>query len=290
MIWTGTDDGVVSVTRDGGKSWNNVTANFAGVPKWTYVSDVVPSQHTDGAAYVTFDGHRGGDYGTYVFATTDFGATTKSIVSNLPKGEVARTIAEDPKNADLLYLGTETGLWVSHNRGGQWTRLKANLPTTPIYEIKIHPRDNDLILATHARGVWILDDPGVIQQWAKAEAARIGKEHSVPVVVLVSGPTGEKFAEDVEALGAKVLRAKLPEYITACDDIYDRVTRQQVMHPNDPSLNESVIGARWRPCGDGRRVFGWKASESNLAPTEASTLALWGAQQDVVLEPSVFFL
>lgn len=171
VIWTGTDDGVVSVTRDGGKSWNNVTANFAGVPKWTYVSDVVPSQHTDGTAYVTFDGHRGGDYGTYVFATTDFGATTKPIVSNLPKGEVARTIAEDPKNADLLYLGTETGLWVSHDRGGQWTRLKANLPTTPIYEIKIHPRDNDLILATHARGIWILDDPGVIQQWAKAEAA-----------------------------------------------------------------------------------------------------------------------
>ena len=171
VIWTGTDDGVVSVTRDGGKSWNNVTTNFAGVPKWTYVSDVVPSQHTDGTAYVTFDGHRGGDYNTYVFSTTDFGATTKSIVSNLPKGEVARTIAEDPKNAELLYLGTETGLWVSHNRGGQWTRLKANLPTTPIYEIKIHPRDNDLILATHARGVWILDDPGVIQQWAKAEAA-----------------------------------------------------------------------------------------------------------------------
>lgn len=171
VIWTGTDDGVVSVTSDGGKSWKNVTAHFAGVPKWTYVSDVVPSQHADGTAYVTFDGHRGGDYGTYVFSTADYGATTKSIVSNLPKGEVARAIAEDPKNADLLYLGTETGLWVSHNRGGQWTRVSANLPTTPIYEVKIHPRDNDLILATHARGVWILDDAGIIQQWAKAEAA-----------------------------------------------------------------------------------------------------------------------
>ncbi|MFN7976630.1 MAG: hypothetical protein U0P30_00750 [Vicinamibacterales bacterium] len=171
VIWTGTDDGVVSVTNDNGRTWKNVTANFAGVPKWTYVSDVVPSQHADGTAYVTFDGHRGGDYNTYVFATTDFGATTKSIVSNLPKGEVARTIAEDPKIADLLYLGTETGLWVSHNRGGQWTRVSANLPTTPIYEVKIHPRDNDLILATHARGVWILDDAGIIQQWAKAEAA-----------------------------------------------------------------------------------------------------------------------
>ena len=171
IIWTGTDDGVVSVTRDAGKTWSNVTAHFAGVPKWTYVSDVVPSQHSDGTAYITFDGHRGGDYDTYVFATADFGATTRSIAGNLPKGEVARTILEDPKNADLLYLGTETGLWVSHNRGGQWTRVKANLPTTPIYEMKIHPRDNDLILATHARGVWILDDVGIIQQWSKAAAA-----------------------------------------------------------------------------------------------------------------------
>ncbi|MGD9904207.1 MAG: WD40/YVTN/BNR-like repeat-containing protein [Vicinamibacterales bacterium] len=170
LIWTGTDDGVVSVTRDAGKTWANVTANFAGVPKWTYVSDVVPSQHADGTAYVTFDGHRGGDYGTYVFATTDFGATTRSIAANLPRGEVARTILEDPKNADLLYLGTETGLWISHNRGGAWTRLKANLPTTPIYEMKVHPRDNDLILATHARGIWILDDLGIVQQWARAEA------------------------------------------------------------------------------------------------------------------------
>ena len=107
----------------------------------------LPSRAAAGTAYVTFDGHRGGDYSTYVFTTTDFGATWRSIVSNLPKGEVARAIAEDRKNADLLYLGTETGLWVSWNRGGQWTRLKANLPTMPVYEIKTHPRDNDMILA-----------------------------------------------------------------------------------------------------------------------------------------------
>ena len=89
----------------------------------------------------------------------------------LPKGEVVRSIQEDPKSADVLYLGTETGLWVSWNRGGQWTRLKANLPTMPIYEIKVHPRDNDLILASHARGIWILDDLAPIQQWAKAVSA-----------------------------------------------------------------------------------------------------------------------
>jgi len=177
VVWVGSDDGVVSVTQDSGKTWSNVTAKIPGVPKFTYVSDVLPSRAAAGTAYVAFDGHRGGDYGTYVFMTTDFGNTWRSIVSNLPKGEVVRSLAEDRKVPDLLYLGTETGLWVSWNRGGQWTRLKANLPTMPIYEIKQHPRDNDLILATHARGVWILDDVGIIQQWGRGgDAAAVAFE------------------------------------------------------------------------------------------------------------------
>jgi photosystem II stability/assembly factor-like uncharacterized protein/antitoxin component of MazEF toxin-antitoxin module len=169
VVWVGSDDGIVSVTQDSGKTWANVTAKMSGVPKFTYVADVLPSRAAAGTAYVAFDGHRGGDYNTYVFATTDFGATWRSMVNNLPKGEVARGLAEDRKDTNILYLGTETGLWVSWNRGAQWTRIKANLPTMPIYEIKQHPRDNDLILASHARGVWILDDPSPIQQWAKSE-------------------------------------------------------------------------------------------------------------------------
>jgi hypothetical protein len=178
----GSDDGVVSVTQDAGKTWTNVTSKMSGVPKFTYVSDVLPSRVAAGTAYVTFDGHRGGDYNTYIYTTTDFGNTWKSLVSNLPKGEVARSIAEDRKSPDLLYLGTETGLWVSWNRGSQWTRLKANLPTMPIYEIKTHPRDNDMILASHARGIWILDDLGIIQQWAKSEAAAAYAFEPDPVV------------------------------------------------------------------------------------------------------------
>ena len=171
VVWVGSDDGVVSVTQDAGKTWTNVTSKISGVPKWTYVADVLPSRAAAGTAYVAFDGHRGGDYNTYVFATTDYGATWRSIAGNLPKGEVARGLAEDRRNPEILYLGTETGLFVSWNRGGQWTRLKANLPTMPIYEIKQHPRDNDLILSTHARGIWILDDMTPIQQWAKSEGA-----------------------------------------------------------------------------------------------------------------------
>ncbi len=131
----------------------------------------MPSRAQAGTAYVAFDGHRGGDFNTYVFATTDYGATWRSIAGNLPKGEVVRGLAEDRRNADILYAGTETGLFVSWNRGGQWTRIKANLPTMPIYEIKQHPRDNDLILSSHARGIWILDDLAPIQQWPKSESA-----------------------------------------------------------------------------------------------------------------------
>jgi photosystem II stability/assembly factor-like uncharacterized protein len=171
LVWVGSDDGVVSVTQDSGKTWTNVTSKIPGVPKWTYVSDVVPSRAAAGTAYVSFDGHRGGDFTAYAFATTDYGATWRSIVSNLPKGEVVRGMAEDRKNPDVLYLGTETGLWVSLNRGTQWMRLKANLPTMPIYEIKQHPRDNDLILASHARGIWILDDVTPIQQWATSDGS-----------------------------------------------------------------------------------------------------------------------
>ncbi len=184
VVWVGSDDGVVSVTQDAGKTWTNVTSKISGVPKWTYVSDVLPSRAQAGTAYVAFDGHRGGDYKTYVFTTTDFGATWRSVASNLPQGEVARGLAEDRKDPNILYLGTETGLWVSWNKGGQWTRLKANLPTMPIYEIKQHPRDNDLILASHARGIWILDDPAPIQEWAKSENADVFMFSSEPAMIM----------------------------------------------------------------------------------------------------------
>jgi photosystem II stability/assembly factor-like uncharacterized protein len=170
ILWTGSDDGVVSVSRDAGATWTNTTAGITGVPKWTYVSKVAPSRFAEGTAYVTFDGHRGGDFNAYAFVTSDFGKTFQSIVGNLPKGEVVRTIAEDLKNREVLYLGTETSLWVSTNRGKQWTRVKANLPTVPIYEITLHPRDNDMILATHGRALWILDDLTPLQQWTKAES------------------------------------------------------------------------------------------------------------------------
>jgi photosystem II stability/assembly factor-like uncharacterized protein len=169
IYWTGSDDGVVSVSPNGGQNWTNVSTKISGVPKWTYVSKIAPSRFAEGTAYVTFDGHRGGDYNSYAFVTTDFGGTFQSIVGNLPKGEVIRTITEDLKNPDVLYLGTETGLFVTLDRGKQWIRVRGNLPTVPIYEITLHPRDNDMLLATHGRAIWILDDLTAFQQWTRTE-------------------------------------------------------------------------------------------------------------------------
>jgi photosystem II stability/assembly factor-like uncharacterized protein len=170
VIYAGTDDGIVQVTRDGGRSWSNVTDRITGLPKGIWVSEVVPSRYDEGTVYATFDGHRLNDFETYIYVSRDFGQTWQSAAANL-KGEVARTLTEDQKNPDVLYLGTETGLFVSIDRAKNWVRIRANLPTVRIDEITLHPRDNAMIVATHGRAIWILDHLEPIQEYAAAQAA-----------------------------------------------------------------------------------------------------------------------
>ncbi len=160
ILWVGTDDGNLQVSRDTGMTWKNVRANVAGVPKDTYISRVVASSIDQGTAYVTFDGHRNDDYTPYVFKTSDFGATWRSLSSNLPVGYTVSVIREHPRNPKLLFVGTEFGLFVTFDGGEKWLRLKNNLPTVPVDDIQIHPRENDLILGTHGRSIYILDDIG----------------------------------------------------------------------------------------------------------------------------------
>ncbi len=164
VLWAGTDDGNLQVTRDG-QTWKNVIDKIPGVPKGTYVSRVAASRENEGTAYVTFDGHRNGDFRVYVFMTSDFGETWRSIVSNLPQNTgVVRAFREHPRNPKLLFVGTEFGLFASNDRGANWSQIKSNLPTVPVDDIQIHPRDNDLILATHGRSLWIMDDITPIEQ------------------------------------------------------------------------------------------------------------------------------
>ena len=159
VLWVGTDDGNVQVTRDGGKTWKNVASKVPGVGKGTYVSRVVASKTGEGAALLAFDGHRGDDNSVYVFATSDYGENWKAIRNGIPDsaGSV-HVVREHPRNMNLLFAGTEFGLWVSWDRGGNWTALKNNLPTVPVDDIEIQSRENDLVLATHGRSIWVLDD------------------------------------------------------------------------------------------------------------------------------------
>jgi len=159
VLWVGTDDGNLQVTRDGGKTWRNVASRVLGVPKGTYVSRVVASKSGEAAAYVTFDGHRNDDYGIYLFVTRDFGENWKPIRDGIPDTAGSlHVVREHPRSENLLFAGAEFGLWVSWDRGAHWTALKNNLPTVPVDDIEFQARENDLVLATHGRSIWILDD------------------------------------------------------------------------------------------------------------------------------------
>jgi photosystem II stability/assembly factor-like uncharacterized protein len=159
VIWVGTDDGNVQVTRDGGESWTLVSEDLPGeLPERTWISEVFASPHAAGTAFVTVDGHYVGDMSTHVYRTTDYGATWTSLAKEPLEG-FAHAIEQDPVNPDLLFLGTELGLWITLDGGERWVRFEGGLPDmVPVRDVAIHPRDGDLVIGTHGRGIWILDD------------------------------------------------------------------------------------------------------------------------------------
>ncbi len=165
LIWISTDDGNVQVTRDGGKTWSNVFTNPPGLKPFAWLPTIEASRFDAGTAYVVADHHQDDDYAPYAFMTTDFGKTWTSVRGDLPENAGwAHVIREDPKNRNLLYIGTEMGAWASWDRGKRWVSILNGLPVVQVRDIKIHPRENDLILATHGRGVFILDDITALQQ------------------------------------------------------------------------------------------------------------------------------
>ncbi|HUF79269.1 MAG TPA: glycosyl hydrolase, partial [Thermoanaerobaculia bacterium] len=189
VIWVGTDDGNVQVTRDGGGSWTEVSEAIPGLPERRWISHLSASPHAAGTAFVTVDGHWTGDMTPYVFKTFDYGATWTPLATEVLEGW-AHVVKQDPVNPDLVFLGTELGLWISLDGGGRWVRFEGGLPKmVSVQDLAIHPREGDLVIATHGRGIYILDDltplrnltPEVLSQDAALLPSR-------PAVMVIPAP------------------------------------------------------------------------------------------------------
>ena len=166
MIWIGTNDGLVQLTRDDGRTWTNLTANLPNLPVWGSVRSIVASKYDAGTAYLTVDFHQMNNRDPFVYRTTDFGRTWKAITSGLPRNNLsyAKVIHEDPKRRGLLYLGLENGIYLSYDAGDSWIPLQNDLPAAPVSGIQVQEHFNDLVISTYGRGFYILDDLGPLQQ------------------------------------------------------------------------------------------------------------------------------
>lgn len=160
VIWAGSDDGLVHITRDGGKSWENVTP--AGLPDFTRISLIEASPHAAGTAYLAGNRYQRGDRAPYIYKTADHGKTWTKIVTGIPGDDFPRAIREDKKRKGLLFVGTENGIYVSFDDGGQWQTLRLDMPVTPVHGIEV--KDNDLVIATHGRSFYVMDNISVLRQ------------------------------------------------------------------------------------------------------------------------------
>ncbi|MEM9595732.1 MAG: glycosyl hydrolase, partial [Acidobacteriota bacterium] len=172
VLWAGTDDGNLQLSKDGGATWTDLTAGL-GVPEFSPVSHVEPSAVDGAVAYVAFDRHMFDDLRPHIYRTTDYGATWTRMVKGIGEQSWVWVVKEDPQNPDVLYAGTELGLFVSFDAGGSWRDMRfGNFPPVSVHDLFIHPRENDLVIGTHGRAIWVLDDVTALQQWGDVPADR----------------------------------------------------------------------------------------------------------------------
>jgi uncharacterized membrane protein YgcG len=173
LLFAGTDDGNVWMTRNDGANWENLTTRFPGLPRTTWVTRVTPSPFDSLTVYVTFDGHRNDDFHPHVYKSTDFGKTFRSITTGIPDTEYVHVITEDPRRRGLLFLGSEMTAYVSTDTGATWQKLNTGLPPVPVHDLKVHSRDRTLIAGTHGRSIWLMDIGPLEQATDSALAAPV---------------------------------------------------------------------------------------------------------------------
>jgi photosystem II stability/assembly factor-like uncharacterized protein len=224
VLWVGTDDGNVQVTTDGGKTWTNTITNISGLPANTWVYHIEASSHDKATAYVVFEGHTTGDMTPYTYKTTDYGKTWNDIITDDVVGFV-RNIQEDYVNPDLLYLGTEFGLYITLNGGQSWSKFTKNMPSVAIHFIDLQKRTNDLVMGTHGRGVIIIDDISPLREFSTEMMTK--KVHffdsKLAVMIDQSGFSGN-FGAETQFVGRNPLRGALIKYLLPKRHTFGKMT------------------------------------------------------------------
>ncbi len=279
LLYVGTNDGNLAVSLDGGAGWEQVAERMPGLPTSPVVNGIVASEHDENTVYVVVNNYRNDDYGNYLFVSKDAGTSWSAITSDLPAKRVLRTLAEDPRNPSVLYLGAEIGVFVTIDSGTHWVELSSNLPTLPVNDLVVHPRDNDLVLGTHGRGIWILDNVNAIQEVSTEALARPAHLFTIESAAMI------RYVGEKAQPGDMVFRGKNPPagaiidyYLKDAvgeDDIdlvvVDRNDTEIVRldPPAEPGIHRAVWDLRYErlpvPAGEERNDFG-EAPKGPMGP------------------------
>ena len=260
VVWAGSDDGNVQLTRDGGKTWTNVVGNIPGLPRNAWISTIDASPHDAATAFVAASHWQTGDYTPYAYTTTDFGRSWRRITGNLPARGWVHVVRQDPRNPNLLFLGTEFGIFASWDRGGRWHSIRNGLSAAPVRDLWVHPRDNDLIIATHGRGIYIMDDISALQRLGDAMAGDAYVFDVRPATRWVmwsnDGNLGQKvWVGENPPNGAVIryyLRNRAQQPVTATiSDPVGKVVRTLADGPREAGVNQMVWDLSYDPAPTG---------------------------------------
>jgi photosystem II stability/assembly factor-like uncharacterized protein len=287
-LYAGTDDGNTWMTHNDGATWEKLNGRFPGVPAGTYVSRIEPSHFDTNTFYVAFDNHRNNDFNVYLYATHDGGKTFHSIAADLPTGgsDYVHVIREDPYNKDLLFVGTSRAAYASIDAGAHWTRFMAGMPTVPVYDLKIQPRDHELIAATFGRGIWIANIAPLEQTNSKVLASSV---HLFKPVTAVEYGQGPEVGASSNGEGQQVYNAQSPEYganisyrLTSSEGRTVRLIIQDVAGDTVGSLNG--------PASAGLHTVTWNFQSAvrppapTLSPSQVRDSILRARKTDHVLD------